>query len=37
MGRHAQRVCDSVLSLSVAGTLPDPFAEWSFAENTVDH
>ena len=37
MGGYTQRVRDSILPLSVAGTLPTAFGEWSFTENTVDH
>ncbi len=37
MGGYTQRVRDSILPLSVAGTLPDAFAEWSFTESTIDH
>lgn len=37
MGGYTQRVRDSILPLSVAGTLPAAFGEWSFTENTVDH
>lgn len=37
MGGYTQRVRDSILPLSVAGTLPTAFREWSFTENTVDH
>ncbi len=32
MGGYTQRVRDSILPLSVAGTLPAAFGEWSFAE-----
>jgi hypothetical protein len=34
---YSQRVRDSILPQSVAGTLPQAFAEWVFTENTVDH
>lgn len=37
MGGYSQRVRDSMLPLSVAGTLPAAFTEWQFTENTVDH
>ncbi|WP_230383188.1 hypothetical protein [Paracoccus shanxieyensis] len=37
MGGYTQRVRDSILPLSVAGTLPAAFNEWSFTDNTVDH
>ncbi len=37
MSGYTQRVRDSILPLSVAGTLPAAFAEWAFTENTVDH
>ncbi len=37
MGGYTQRVRDSILPLSVAGTLPAAFGEWSFTEHTVDH
>lgn len=37
MGGYTQRVRDSILPRSVAGTLPAAFAEWSFTNNTVDH
>lgn len=37
MGGYTQRVRDSILPLSAAGTLPTAFGEWSFTENTVDH
>jgi hypothetical protein len=37
MGGYTQRVRDSILPLSVAGTLPAAFAEWSDTDNTVDH
>lgn len=36
MGGYTQRVRDSILPLSVAGT-PTAFGEWSLTENTVDH
>lgn len=34
---YPQRVRDNILPLSVAGTLPEAFEEWSFTERTVDH
>lgn len=37
MGGYTQRVRDSILPLSVAGTLPAAFGEWSFTDNTFDH
>lgn len=37
MGGYTQRVRDSILPRSVAGTLPAAFTEWSFTNNTVDH
>jgi hypothetical protein len=37
VGGYSQSVRDSILPLSVAGTLPAAFAEWSFTENTIDH
>lgn len=37
MDGYTQRVRDSILPLSVAGTLPAAFNEWSFTDNTVDH
>lgn len=37
MSGYTQRVRDSILPLSVAGTLPEAFAEWAFTDNTVDH
>ncbi|MEI7999402.1 MAG: hypothetical protein WCH62_07860 [Candidatus Omnitrophota bacterium] len=37
MRSYPQRVRDNILPLSVAGTLPEAFEEWSFTENTVDH
>jgi hypothetical protein len=36
MGGYTQRVRDSLLPLSVAGTLPAAFTEWQFTEETVD-
>ena len=36
MSGYTQRVRDSILPRSVAGTLPAAFAEWAFTENTVD-
>ena len=37
MSGYTQRVQESILPRSVAGTLPAAFAEWAFTENTVDH
>src|SRR6266487_2976976 len=37
MHTYPQRVRDNILPLSVAGTLPEAFEEWSFTENTIDH
>lgn len=37
MSGYTQRVKDSILPLSVAGTLPAAFTEWAFTEQTVDH
>lgn len=37
MSGYTQRVRDSILPLSVTGTLPAAFDEWSFTDNTVDH
>lgn len=37
MSGYTQRVRDSILPRSVAGTLPAASAEWAFTENTVDH
>lgn len=37
MSGYTQRVRDSILPRSVAGTLPAAFAEWAFTENTIDH
>jgi hypothetical protein len=34
---YTQRVRDSILPRSVAGSLPAAFSEWVFTENTVDH
>lgn len=34
---YTQRVRDSILPRSVAGTLPAAFAEWAFTENSIDH
>lgn len=34
---YTQRVRDNLLPLSSSGTLPEAFAEWSFAEQVVDH
>jgi len=34
---YPQRVSRNILPLSVAGTLPEAFEEWSFTEETVDH
>lgn len=35
--RYTQRVCDSILPLSVGETLPKAFEEWYFTEEVVDH
>lgn len=37
MRTYPQKVQENILPLSVAGTLPDAFEEWSFTENTEDH
>lgn len=37
MSRYTQRVCDSILPLSVGDTLPSAFEEWYFTEEVVDH
>ena len=37
MARYTQRVCDSILPLSVGDTLPKAFEEWYFTEDVVDH
>jgi len=37
MYRYTQRVCDSILPLSIADTLPKAFEEWRFTEEVVDH
>ena len=37
MSGYPRRVSESILPLSVAGTLPEAFSEWRFTENTVDH
>jgi hypothetical protein len=37
MNGYTQRVCDSILPLSVGSSLPAAFSEWRFTENTVDH
>jgi hypothetical protein len=37
MRSYPQRVRDNILPLSVGGTLPEAFEEWSFTERTVDH
>lgn len=34
---YPQRVADSILPLSIAGTLPEAFKEWFFNENYEDH
>lgn len=36
MSGYTQRVRDSILPLSVAGTLPAAFAEWAFIRSTID-
>ena len=37
MFEYTARVRNSILPLSVSGTLPEAFAEWSFTGNTIDH
>lgn len=37
MSAYTQRVRDSILPWSVAGSLPAAFTECAFTENTVDH
>lgn len=37
MATYPQRVRDNILPLSIGGTLPEAFEEWSFTERTVDH
>lgn len=37
MSGFTQRVRDSIVPRSVAGTLPAAFEELAFTENTVDH
>ena len=37
MTTYPRRVRDNILRLSVAGTLPEAFEEWSFADEVVDH
>jgi len=37
MKSYPQRVRDNILPLSVAGSLPDAFEEWSFTDEMVDH
>lgn len=37
MSTYPQRVRDNILPLSVGGTLPEAFEEWSFTERTEDH
>lgn len=37
MSSYTQRVRDNILPLSVGGTLPEAFEEWSFTERTIDH
>lgn len=37
MKTYPQRVRDNILPLSVAGTLPAAFEEWSFTDEVVDH
>jgi hypothetical protein len=35
--RYTQRVCNSILPLSVGDTLPKAFEEWYFTEEVLDH
>lgn len=35
--QYTRRVCESILPLSVADTLPEAFKEWLFTEEIVDH
>lgn len=37
MSTYPQRVRDNILPLSIGGTLPEAFEEWSFTEQTEDH
>lgn len=37
MSGYTQRVRDSILPLSVGGTLPEAFEEWAFTDETLDH
>jgi hypothetical protein len=37
MRTYPQRVRDNILPLSVAGTLPEAFEEWSFTDQVIDH
>jgi hypothetical protein len=37
MRNYPQRVKDNILPLSVGGTLPEAFEEWSFTDRTIDH
>jgi len=37
MRTYPQKVRDNILPLSIAGTLPEAFKEWSFTDNTIDH
>jgi hypothetical protein len=37
MSTYPQRVRENILPLSVGGTLPEAFKEWSFTEKTIDH
>jgi len=37
MSTYPQRVADNILPLSLAGTLPEAFKEWSFTGETEDH
>jgi hypothetical protein len=37
VSRYTQRVCDSILPLSVGDTLPKAFDEWYFTEDIIDH
>ena len=37
MSRYTARVRDTILPLSIAGTLPEAFGEWRFTGHTIDH
>jgi hypothetical protein len=37
MSSYTQRVRDSILPLSIGGTLPEAFDEWAFTNETIDH